>query len=52
MTTELINLWDYRKNLSSLWKKAKKEHIKYIILVNWKPVLEVTPILDNYNLDF
>lgn len=47
MTTELINLGEYRKNLSSLWKKSSKENIKYLVTVHGKPAFEVTPVTDN-----
>ena len=46
MTTKLISLNEYRKNLSKLWKKAQKENIKYIVLVHSKPVFEVNPVSD------
>lgn len=47
MTTELINLWDYRKNISTLWKKSKEQNIKYLVMVHGKPAFEVTPINGN-----
>lgn len=47
MTTELINLWDYRKNISTLWKKSKEQNIKYLVMVHGKPAFEVTPVIDN-----
>ena len=47
MITELISLNEYRKNLSTIWKKAQKENKKYIVLVHSKPVMEIKPIYDN-----
>jgi len=47
MTTELISLNEYRKNLSTIWKKSQKQNIKYIVLVHSKPVMEVKPIYNN-----
>ena len=47
MTTELISLNEFRKNVSSIWKKAQRENKKYIVLVHSKPVMEIKPIFDN-----
>ncbi len=47
MTTELISLNEYRKNISTLWKKAKQQDIKYIVLSHSKPIFEVNPIHTN-----
>ena len=47
MTTQLISLNNYRKNISTLWKKWKEENIKYIVMVHSQPVFEVIPIMDN-----
>jgi len=47
MTTELISLNEYRKNLSTIWKKSQEQNIKYVVLVHSKPVMEVKPIYDN-----
>ena len=44
MTTELISLNEYRKNISKLWKRSQEKNIRYIVLVHSKPVLEVRPI--------
>lgn len=44
MKTELISLQDYRKNISTLRKKANQENIKYIVMVHSNPVLEIIPI--------
>ena len=47
MTTELISLNEYRKNISTLWKKAQKENIKYVVLSHSKPIFEVNPLQSN-----
>jgi hypothetical protein len=47
MTTEIIRLADYRKNLSSLYKKAREKNIKYLVMVHGKPAFEVRPVEDN-----
>ncbi len=47
MTTELISLNEYRKNISTLWKKAQKENIKYVVLAHSKPIFEVNPLHGN-----
>jgi hypothetical protein len=47
MTTELISLNEYRKNISVLWKRAKEQNIKYIVLSYSKPIFEVNPVMDN-----
>ena len=44
MTTKLISLHEFRKNLSSIWKTAKKKNEVYIVMVHSKPVLEVRPV--------
>jgi len=51
MTTQLISLAEYRKNISKLWKKAQQENIRYIILSHSKPVLEVRPITEDFDID-
>jgi hypothetical protein len=51
MTTKLISINEYRKNLSTLWKKAQKEKIRYIVLVHSKPVFEVNPVSDSDDWD-
>ncbi|PID83743.1 hypothetical protein CSB09_04540 [Candidatus Gracilibacteria bacterium] len=47
MTTEMITFSEYRKNLSTLWKKAAKENIKYLVMVHGKPSFEVQPVSSN-----
>ncbi len=47
MTTQLISLNEYRKNISTLWKKAQAENIKYVVLSHSKPIFEVNPLHGN-----
>ena len=47
MTTKLISLNEYRKNISTLWKKWREENIKYIVMVHSKPMFEVKPIISD-----
>lgn len=53
MTTKLISLNEFRSNLSTIWKQAKKKNEKYIVMVHSKPVLEVRPIRNkDFTRDF
>ncbi len=47
MTTKLISLAEYRSNLSTLWKEAKTNNIRYVVMVRSEPVFEVNPIHGN-----
>ena len=47
MTTEIISIWEFRKNIWNIWKKAQEKNIRYIIVVNSKAVMEVNPIYNN-----
>lgn len=47
MTTELINIWEYRKNISTLWRKSREKNIRYLVCVHGKPVFEMNPVKDN-----
>ena len=44
MTTKTIGIKEFRKNITSIWKDARKNKIKYIVLYHAKPILEVSPI--------
>lgn len=44
MTTKFIGMKDFRANISSYTKQAKKMKIQFIILKKNIPVLEVKPI--------
>jgi antitoxin (DNA-binding transcriptional repressor) of toxin-antitoxin stability system len=44
MTTKLIGVKEFRQNISSLYKKAKKENIQYIVLNRNLPIFKVSPL--------
>ena len=44
MTTELIGMKDFRQNMASFTKKARKKNVRYIVLKKNIPVLEIRPI--------
>lgn len=44
MTIKTIGIKEFRQNITSLWKKARKKNIKYIVMYHASPILEVTPI--------
>ncbi len=46
MTTKIIGIKNFRENITSLWKEAKKKNIRYIVMYHSKPVLEVSPLDD------
>jgi len=43
VTTQYIPLSECRKNISTLWKKATQENIRYIVMVHSAPAFEITP---------
>ncbi|MBU0668058.1 hypothetical protein KJ951_03115 [Patescibacteria group bacterium] len=51
MTTKIINIREYRNNITTLWKEARKNNVKYIVLVHSKPAFEVKPIDDDFTLE-
>ncbi len=44
MTTKIIGIKQFRQNITSLWKDARKNNIRYIVLYHSKPIFEVNPI--------
>ncbi len=44
MTTKIIGIKQFRQNITTLWKDARKNNIRYIVLHHSKPIFEVTPI--------
>lgn len=44
MTVKTIGIKEFRKNITSIWKEARKKKIKYIVLYHAEPVMEVSPI--------
>lgn len=50
MSTQIISLQDFRKNMSTLWKKARTKKIRYLVMSHSQPVFEVKPIFsDEYD---
>jgi len=51
MTTKIINIREYRNNITSLWKEARDKKVKYIVLVHSKPAFEVKPISEDFAIE-
>lgn len=51
MTTKLIALSEYRKNLSRYAREAQTHQIQYIVMVHGKPVFEVRPAQEELFLE-
>lgn len=51
MTTKLIPLSEYRKNLSRYAREAQTHQIQYIVMVHGKPVFEVRPAREELDED-
>ena len=45
-TTKLIGLKEFRANITSIWKKARKYNIRFIVMNHSTPIMEVSPIMD------
>ncbi len=50
MTTKIIGIKEYRKNITTLWKEAREKNIRYIVMYHTQPVFEVTPLQDEDGL--
>ena len=48
MLTKAINIKDYRRNLTQIWKEARKKKQKIIVLNHSKPVFEVWPVYKDH----
>ncbi|PIS32322.1 hypothetical protein COT40_00705 [Candidatus Peregrinibacteria bacterium CG08_land_8_20_14_0_20_41_10] len=44
MTTKLVGIKDFRKNITSLWRDAQKKQIRYVVMYHSRPILEVSPL--------
>lgn len=44
MTTKVIGIKEFRKNITNIWKNSRKENIRYIVTHHSTPILEVNPI--------
>jgi predicted phosphohydrolase len=47
MTTQVIGIKEFRKNLTSISKEAQRENKKFIVMNHSKPILEVNPISED-----
>ena len=47
MTTKIIGIKEFRKNITSLWKEARKKNIRYIVMYHSKPVMDARPIKED-----
>ena len=50
MTTKLIGIKEFRQNMTKLWKKGRKEHVRFIVMHHSVPVMEVQPIDEDEQL--
>lgn len=50
MTTKIIGIKEYRQNITSLWKEARKKKIRYIVMYHAKPIFEVNPLSEKDEL--
>ena len=46
MVTKFIGIKKFRKNVTKLWKEARKKNIRYIVMSHSTPILEVMPITE------
>jgi antitoxin (DNA-binding transcriptional repressor) of toxin-antitoxin stability system len=44
MTTKLIGVREFRQNIAELYKKAKKNNLRYIVLNRNKPIFKIEPL--------
>jgi len=48
MLTKTINIKEYRRNLTKIWKEAREKKQRIIVLNHSKPVFEVWPVYKNH----
>lgn len=44
MTTQMIGVREFRQNLTTLYKRAQKKQVRYIVMNKNRPVFEVRPV--------
>ena len=44
MTTKLIGVREFRQNMATLYAKAKKDNLRYIVLNHNQPIFKVEPL--------
>lgn len=50
MTTKVIGIKAFRQNMTKLWKKGRKENVRFIVMHHSVPVMEVKQIEDEEEL--
>ena len=48
MNTKVINIKEYRNNLTKIWKESKKNKQRLIVVNHSTPVFEVKPLYQDY----
>ena len=46
VTTKVIGIKNFRNNITKLWKTARDNKVKYIVMYHSAPILEVKPITE------
>ncbi len=49
MSTQLIGLQDFRKNISMLWKSSRRKRVRYIVTSHSRPIYAVIPLASAYD---
>jgi len=44
MKTKLIGVREFRQNIATLYKEAKKHNLKYIVLSHNQPIFKIEPL--------
>lgn len=44
MTTKIVGIKDFRENITSIWREARKKNIRYIVMYHSTPIFEVNPL--------
>lgn len=44
MTTKIIGIKEFRKNITKIWKEARAKNIRFIVMYHAEPIMEVNPI--------
>lgn len=48
MITKVINIKDYRQNLTKIWKDSRRKKQRLIVTSRSKPIFEVLPLNQEY----
>ena len=44
MTTQIIGIKEFRNNITSLWRKARQQKTRYIVMHHSTPIFDVQPL--------